>query len=127
MTVSLNNLDFEKFNETGSSLFAKIKEHLPIVKIEENLNSYIESIVNLISEKLLNALVNISVTLVDLFLILFMTFFFLIDGKKFLHYISEVLIFKKNQQKIIIRTFRRTIYAVVFGIIYLLVDILIDK
>lgn len=126
--INLGYVSFKKMVTKGD-LFnidcAKQKENilckLPIKKIfsDQNIRIYIErlgtKVTNYVTETSSRLITSIPKIFLDIFLVLFLTYYLLKDGKVLFFKIISFLPIKKESQKDVIKTFNDVIYATIYG------------
>ncbi|MGM5482484.1 MAG: AI-2E family transporter [Nanobdellota archaeon] len=121
---------------TATSFYGQVKEFMVIQdklpgflsdeKTESSNLSYIKNLGEIISKRtdiisksyqIYEIISKISYTIIHFFLSLFMTFFFIKDGHKFVNFLKKLLKNKREYNLEILKTIEKTIHAVIYGIV----------
>lgn len=114
----LDTLSDPDNNSNGiEGLMNTIKERFSFLNIDQKISGIIIDGANIISNWSYRLIVTLSTSIVDVFIVLFMTFFFLIDGRKFVSYIKKVLPLKEKHQKNFTTAVQNTIKGVIYGVL----------
>lgn len=105
--------------EKQMDIICNVKNFLNNYYSEDELKMYIESIVHKITELFTENITGFFITIpaiaLKIFIVFFVIFFMLRDGKLFLLKIKNLLPLKEGQKKVVFNKFNETTYAVVFG------------
>ncbi len=107
---AIKNIDINEVN-------TKINEYTGLkVNLREQINNALESLNSLILSIIPKVLLALPKILLDLFLISFMTFYFLRDGRDILRHVFELLPIKKDLKSRFSKEFGDVTKAIVYGI-----------
>lgn len=111
----LGNTDSQSTGIRGA--INSVQEKLGITNIDQKISEAILDAANIISNWSYKLIVALSTSIIDIFIVLFMTFFFLIDGRRFVSYSKKVLPLKEKHQKNFTTTVQNTIKGVIYGVL----------
>ncbi len=112
------NLDCKKMPQRETTL-CKFSNSIKKITSDQKFELYTQrigvTITTYVTEGFSKLIISIPKILLNIFLILFLTFYLFKDGKFFLYKVLSLLPLKKKSQRDVIKTFNDVIYATIYG------------